>query len=95
MRLTLAAPLAVTAAAATVLLAGCATAPVETPAEAQARRAVSCEQEVGIARDTPEFRLCVLLQQTNDRLDAVERRLRFIEQDVRFGGPYYRYPYWW
>lgn len=77
-------------------LAGCSLPPVETPAEAQARRIASC-QEAGIAADTPEFRLCVLLQQTNDRLDVLERRLTRIEQDVRFPGPYpyYGSPWWW
>lgn len=74
-------------------LAGCAV-PVETPAEAQARRAVGCE-ESGFTRDSPDFRLCILLQEANERLDAVERRLRFIEQDVRFAGPPYYRPYWW
>lgn len=74
-------------------LGGCAV-PVETPAEAQARRAVSCE-EAGFTRGSPDFRLCILLQEANERLDAVERRLRFIEQDVRFAGPPFYRPYWW
>ena len=77
-------------------LAGCALPPIETPAEAQARRTVSC-QEAGFAADTPEFRLCLLLQQTNDRLAVLERRLTRIEQDVRFPGPYpyYGSRWWW
>ena len=63
------------------LLAGCATVPPETPAEATARRGLSCT-EAGFEADTPDFRLCLLLQQTNERLAAVERRLGWIEQDA-------------
>jgi hypothetical protein len=75
-------------------LAGCAMLPpAETPEEAQARRSLSCQQ-AGIPEGSPEFRLCVLLQQTNERLDAVERRLGWIEQDVRFPPPFYG-RYWW
>ena len=35
---------------------------------------LSCT-EAGFEADTPDFRLCLLLQQTNERLAAVERRL--------------------
>jgi hypothetical protein len=77
-----------------VLVAGCATAPVETPAEALARRRGNCEQ-AGFAPDTPELRLCLLLQETNERLDVMERRLRFIEQDVQFPRPYFGRYGWW
>ena len=74
-------------------LAGCNLPPAETPAEAAARRSVSCA-EAGFVRDTPEFKLCLLLQDTNERLEAVERRLRFIEQEQRFPGPYVGPPWW-
>lgn len=74
-------------------LAGCALPPRETPEQAQARRIATC-QEAGIAEAAPEFRLCLLLQQTNERLEAVERRLSWIEQDVRFPPPSYS-RYWW
>jgi hypothetical protein len=74
-------------------LAGCARVPPETPEQAQARRSASCQQ-AGIPESSPEFRLCVLLQQTNERLDAVERRLSWIEQDVRFPPPSFS-RYWW
>jgi hypothetical protein len=84
--------LAVVAAA--PLLVGCTLPPQETPAEALARRQLSCT-EAGFQKDTPDFRLCVLLQQTNERLDSVERRLGWIESDVRFPPPYARWPYWW
>jgi hypothetical protein len=79
--------------AAGAALAGCATTPVETPEEARARRTVSCE-EAGFAAGTPELRLCLLLRETNERLEVMERRLRFIEQDVQFPRPYYG-PRWW
>lgn len=75
-------------------LAGCAALPQpETPEQALTRRTATCQQ-AGIGESTPEFRLCLLLQQTNERLDAVERRLSWIEQDVRFPPPYYG-RYWW
>jgi hypothetical protein len=73
---------------------GCALPPQETPAEALARRQLSCT-EAGFQEGTPDFRLCVLLQQTNERLENVERRLGWIEQDVRFPPPYAGWPYWW
>lgn len=74
-------------------LAGCSTVPPETQAEAAARRSVSCA-EAGFARDTSDFKLCLLLQEANERLDAMDRRLRFIEQDTRLTGPYLG-PRWW
>lgn len=79
----------------TGLLAGCAVPPAETPVEAQARRGQSCE-EAGFTAGSEDYRLCILLQQTNERLAAVERRLGWIEQDVRFGPPYYpgRFGWW-
>ena len=52
-------------------------------------------REMGFAEGTPDFRLCVLLQQTNERLASVERRLSWIEQDVRFAGPYFGPGWWW
>lgn len=76
-------------------LAGCATAlpAPETPAEALARRSAGC-REAGFAPDTPDLRLCLLLERANERLDALERRLAFIEQDVRLDRAR-PYPYWW
>jgi hypothetical protein len=76
-----------------VLVAGCAVAPPETPAEAAARREVSCTA-FGFTVDTPDFRLCLLLQQTNERLAAVEQRLSWVEQNTRLPGPYFG-PGWW
>ena len=81
------------ALAAAALAGGCAAGPVETPAEAAARRQASC-QEAGFAEGTPDFRLCLILQQTNERLGAVERRLAWIEQQTRLPGPYFG-PGWW
>jgi hypothetical protein len=77
------------------LLAGCATAPPETPAERLARQGADCAT-AGFQRDTESYRLCLLLQEQNERLAALERRLAFIEQDVRFprfGGAYGYGPY--
>ena len=75
-------------------IGGCALPPQETPVEALARRELSCT-ESGFTEGTPDFRLCVLLQQTNERLASVERRLSWIEQDVRFAGPYFGPGRWW
>ena len=63
--------------------------PAETPAEALARRELSCT-EAGFDGGTPDFRLCLMLQQTNERLAAVERRLTWLEQDPGFSRPYLR-----
>ena len=75
------------------LLAGCATAPPETPAEAAARRDLGCK-EAGFVEATPEFRLCLMLQQTNERLAAVERQLQWQNQQLSWPGPYFG-PGWW
>lgn len=71
-------------------LAGCAA--TETPAEYQARLAQSC-RDAGFVENTESYRLCTLIQDNNARLEALDRRIRFIEQDTRFigrGG----YDYW-
>lgn len=76
-------------------LAACATAPPETPAERVARQGADCTA-AGFQRDTEAYRLCLLLQEQNERMGALERRLAFIEQDVRFprfGGFYGYGPY--
>ncbi len=75
------------------MLAGCTTVPPETPAEAVARRELSCT-EAGFEAGSPDFRLCLILQQTNERLAAVERRLTWLEQDFSFARPYLG-PGWW
>jgi hypothetical protein len=75
-----------------LLLGACAAVARETPAEQQARLQADCAA-AGFQRDTEAFRLCLLLQRTDERLAAVERRLAFIEQDTRFAGFPYR-PYW-
>ena len=76
-----------------LLLAGCATRPPETPAEQLARRELSCK-ESGFTEATPDFRLCLLLQQTNERLAAVEQRLRWLDQELNWPRPFYG-PGWW
>jgi len=75
------------------LLAGCTTVPPETPAEMQARRELSC-QEAGFEAGSSDFKLCLLLQQTNERLSAVERRLNWLEQDPGWSRPFLG-PGWW
>ena len=76
-------------------LGGCAGPPPETIEEAQARRGLSCK-EAGFVENSESYRLCLLLQQTDERLANVEHRLRWIEQDVRFGPPFYPgRPFWW
>ncbi len=75
-------------------LTGCA-GPRETIEEAQARRSLSCK-EAGFTEGSESYKLCLLLQQTDERLANVEHRLRWIEQDVRFGPPFYPgRPFWW
>lgn len=79
-----------------LVLAGCSLPPEETPDEARLRRTADC-RAAGFAPDSSELRLCLLLQQTNERLAVLDRRLRRIEQDVQFQGPYGRGygPGWW
>jgi hypothetical protein len=68
-------------------LAGCAASPPpETAEQAAARRAISCT-EAGLTKDSEAWRLCLLIQQQNDRLNVVEDRLRTIELQT-IGGPY-------
>lgn len=80
--------------AALAALAGCSLPPPETPEEANARRTADC-RSAGFAPESSEFRLCLLLQQTNERLAVVDRRLRRIEQDVQFSGAYGYRRGWW
>jgi hypothetical protein len=75
------------------LLAGCTTTPPESPAEVAARRELGCT-EAGFAAATPEFRLCLMLQQTNERLAAVERQLQWLNQQTVWPRPYFG-PGWW
>jgi hypothetical protein len=74
------------------LSAGCSVP--ETPAETAARRDLRC-REAGFTEADADFKLCLLLQQTNERLAAVERRLSWIEQQVGFGGPPIGPRGWW
>jgi hypothetical protein len=71
------------AALLTLLLAGCATAPRETPAERVARQGADCTGRRLPARHRGLPPLPAL-QEQNERLARLERRLAFIEQDVRF-----------
>jgi hypothetical protein len=71
-----------------ILAGGCTLPTPESPAEALTRRQASCTEE-GFESGTSDFRLCVLLQQTNERLAAVERRLGALEQDWTLTRPYF------
>ena len=75
------------------LLAGCTSAAGESPAEVAARRELGCT-EAGFAAATPEFRLCLMLQQTNERLAAVERQLQWLNQQTVWPRAYFG-PGWW
>jgi hypothetical protein len=78
-------------------LAGCA-ALAEREAEMQqveaAQSAASC-LGAGFAEGTDSYRLCMLIEQLDGRLDALERRLEFYELDRpgMYGpGPYRYWP---
>jgi hypothetical protein len=72
-------------------LAACAGLARETREERDARLAADCTA-AGFTAASDAYRLCLLLQATNERLAYVERRLAFIEQDVRFAPR--AYPFW-
>ena len=74
-----------------LLLAGCASFRPETPEEQQARFQAACNQ-AGLKPDTESYRLCLLIQQQNDRLAVLERRLSYIETQV--SSPIYPYRWW-
>lgn len=65
------------------LLGACATGP--TAEEVQAFDRAACDA-AGFEAGTDAHGLCLLLQSTNRRLDRLERRLDFIELDVRAFG---------
>ncbi len=68
------------AAAVSLLLVGCETGP--TLEQMQVMDTAACDA-AGFAPGSDAHGLCLLLQSTNRRLEAVERRLNFIELDVR------------
>lgn len=69
--------------AAVAILAACTTGP--TVEEVQAFDLAACDA-AGFEAGSDAHGLCILLQSTNRRLEAVERRLNFIELDVRSSG---------
>jgi hypothetical protein len=74
-------------------LVGCAQL-VETPEQVAERRQESCTQ-AGFAEGSEGYRLCLLIQETNERLALLERRLAYMESDVYLrGGIYAPYRYW-
>lgn len=79
-------------AVAALVLGGCQTGP--TMAELQAADRAACDA-AGFEPGSDAHGLCLLLQDTNRRLDSVERRLGFLELDLRTHfpsrfGPCYR-----
>lgn len=63
-----------------LLLAACTPGP--TAEELRAMDMAACD-EAGFEPGSDAHRLCLLLQETNRRLDMVGRRLDFLELDVR------------
>ena len=74
-------------------LAGCAQV-AETPQQVAERRAADCGQ-LGFTPDSEGYRLCLLLQDTNERLGYLERRLAWIESDVLSRPGWYGPRRWW
>ena len=68
--------------AATAVLSACTTGP--TVEEVQAFDLAACDA-AGFEAGSDAHGLCLLLQGTNRRLETLERRLNFIELDVRSG----------
>jgi hypothetical protein len=79
-----------TAAGILLLINGCATVQKESPEAYAARLQASCT-EAGFQRDTESYRLCLLIQDTNERLDAVEQQVRYVDMNTSFR-PYH---HWW
>lgn len=65
---------------AALLLAACETGP--TPEEIRAMDVAACDA-AGFEAESDAHRLCLLLQNTNRRLDVLDRRMNFLELDVR------------
>jgi hypothetical protein len=72
-----------------LLISGCATVQKESPEVYAARLQANCT-EAGFQRDTESYRLCLLIQNTNERLDAVEQQLRYVDMRTSFRP----YSYW-
>lgn len=81
-------PVTALAAALPLLAASCTPAAEIERQMAEANRA-GC-QEAGFAEDSDAWKLCLLLQDSNRRLEALERRLLWLETDLRL---FDRYPY--
>ncbi|MEZ5862326.1 MAG: hypothetical protein R3D28_25720 [Geminicoccaceae bacterium] len=73
--------------AACLVLGACEAAP--TVEELRTTDAAACSG-AGFASGSDAHGLCLLLQETNRRLEAVERRLNFLEVDVRSRNGYGR-----
>jgi hypothetical protein len=74
-----------------LLLAGCAQT-VQSPESIMAARMESC-RAAGFMEDSDAFRLCLLVEQLNDRIDRLERRIDLYAIDRPLYRPWS--PYWW
>lgn len=81
------------AALAALALAGCAATPPETAEQTAERRQASCV-EAGFAKDSDAYKVCLMLERQNDRLDDLERRLRNIESQTIYT-PAFPRRWWW
>ena len=78
---------------AALLLAGCAIGPPpETPEQTAQRHDVDCTA-AGFSKDSESYRLCLLIQEQNDRLATMDLRLNRIESQTLNPGPFY--PWRW
>lgn len=74
-------------------LAGCQSAAELEQAAVEARR-TSC-LEAGFAEGSDAYRLCLILQETQDRIARVERRIDFLDAEIsglRTFGRWYGWP---
>ena len=71
------------AAGSLLLISGCAAVQKESPEAYAARLQANCT-EAGFQPDTESYRLCLLIQDTNERLDTVERQLRYVDMNTRW-----------
>lgn len=76
-----------------LLVAGCQSAAELEQAAVEARR-TSC-LEAGFAEGSDAYRLCLILQETQDRIARVERRIDFLDAEIsglRTFGRWYGWP---
>jgi hypothetical protein len=76
------------------LLGACAAVAPETPEQMAQRHSAECRQ-AGLDPASDIGRLCLLLEQQNDQLAALEQRLRLIETHTLTPGPFFGRCCWW